>query len=247
MVLACCFGIVAAWLAHTDFGEQIWEHEKNFDKMVSSPNQTFSDETSPPLTTPKLPNTPAFKKEVLPDEIYEDMIGVTIHENSIMKQEDLSYLTLSYYGYDGKTHIGNLIMAQTVADDIIEIFKILYNNQYPIEKMVLPDVYDGVDELSMQDNNTSGYNDRPIDSSGTVSYHQLGRAVDINPLYNPYIKFSTNDIQPKTGKEYLNRETNVKGMIHENDICVQAFKARGWKWGGDWTSVKDYQHFEKPR
>jgi len=127
------------------------------------------------------------------------MLGKTIHADSIMKIENLSYITLTFYGYDDKLHIGHIIMDKLLADEVIEIFKILLNAKFPIEKIVLPDAYGGNDELSMRDNNTSGFNDRPIlNSGGALSYHQLGRAIDINPLYNPYINLRTGFIKPAT-------------------------------------------------
>lgn len=190
---------------------------------------------------------PVFKKQSIPLSIQDIMQGVTIHPNSIMKFSDLSYITVTYFGNDGKNHTGHIIMDKNLADETISIFKALLNAKFPIKKMVLPDVYGGVDELSMEDNNTSGFNDRPIDSSGAVSYHQLGRAIDINPLVNPYYKASTNDLQPKTAGQYLDRTLNVKGMIKANDICVRTFKSYGWDWGGDWRTLKDYQHFEKAK
>ncbi|MHB1484272.1 MAG: M15 family metallopeptidase [Saccharofermentanales bacterium] len=197
-------------------------------------------------TVTKKPFEIIFTKSAVPDSIYKNMLGKTIHDDSIMKIENLSYITLTFYGYDGRFHIGQIIMDETLADEIIEIFKILLDAKFPIQKIVLPDAYGGDDELSMRDNNTSGFNDRPIkNSGGALSYHQLGRAIDINPLYNPYINLKTGDIQPSTAGAYLDRTKDLKGMIHSGDICVTAFKTRGWVWGGDWTTVKDYQHFEK--
>ena len=111
--------------------------------------------------------------------------------------------------------------------------------------MKLPCEYGGIDELSMRDNNTSAYNDRPIEGSGATSYHQLGRAIDINPLVNPYIRFSDGEVLPETARQYLDRNRSVKGMINDDSPCVHVFKKYGWTWGGDWNSVKDYQHFEK--
>ena len=89
------------------------------------------------------------------------------------------------------------------------------------------------------------FNDRPIEGSEVLSYHQLGCAIDVNPLVNPYIKFSTNAILPITGETYLDRTLDEKGMITEESECVKIFKKYGWSWGGDWHSLKDYQHFEK--
>lgn len=186
-----------------------------------------------------------FTSSAVPDEVRKKMQGVTISENSPVGFDDLSYLTLSYTGYDGKTHAGNMIVSAELADEVISIFKELYNIGFPIEKMRLPCEYDGVDENSMRDNNTSAFNDRPIEGTGGLSYHQLGRAIDINPLVNPYIRFSDGVVLPETAYKYLDRTLGKEGMIAEDSPCVEIFKKYGWDWGGDWKSVKDYQHFEK--
>ena len=186
-----------------------------------------------------------FTSEPIPEEIRAKMQDVTISDKSPVAFDDLSYLTLSYIDYDGKTNIGNMVVASEIADEVIQIFKELYNIKFPIEKMRLPCEYEGVDEYSMRDNNTSAFNDRPIEGTGGLSYHQLGRAIDINPLVNPYIRFSDGEVLPTTAHKYLDRTLNEKGMLLAGSECVKIFKKYGWTWGGDWTSVKDYQHFEK--
>lgn len=186
-----------------------------------------------------------FTSEPIPEEIRTKMQDVTISDKSPVTFDDLSYLTLTYIGYDGESHIGNMVVANEIADEVIEIFKELYNIKFPIEKMRLPCEYDGVDEYSMRDNNTSAFNDRPIEGTGGLSFHQLGRAIDINPLVNPYIRFSDGEVLPTTAHKYLDRTLDEMGMLTADSECVQIFKKHGWTWGGDWTSVKDYQHFEK--
>ena len=186
-----------------------------------------------------------FASEPIPEEIRIRMQGVTISDKSHVTFDDLSYLTLSYMGYDGKTHIGNMVVASEITDEVVQIFKELYDIKFPIQKMRLPCEYDGVDEYSMRDNNTSAFNDRPIEGTGALSYHQLGRAIDINPLVNPYVRFSDGSVLPTTAHKYLDRTLDEKGMILPDSECVQIFKKYGWTWGGDWTSLKDYQHFEK--
>lgn len=188
---------------------------------------------------------PVFEKSEIPEDIRNEMYGVTISDKSHVSFDELSYLTLTYVGYDGESHIGNMVIDKELADEVIEIFKELYEIEFPIEKMRLACEYDGVDEMSMRDNNTSAFNDRPIAGGTGLSYHQLGRAIDINPLVNPYIRFSDNLLLPETAGEYLDRNLDVQGMIKEDSECVAIFKKYGWAWGGDWNSLKDYQHFEK--
>ena len=188
---------------------------------------------------------PTFAKEPIPQDIREKMWGVTISAKSHLGFDDLSYLTITYLGYDDVPHEGHMIVAAEIADEVLNIFRELYEAQFPIEKMNLPCEYDGIDELSMEDNNTSAFNDRPIEGSGGLSYHQLGRAIDINPLINPYIKFSNNMLLPETAGRYLDRTLGEKGMITDDCECVRIFEKYGWVWGGTWHSLKDYQHFEK--
>ncbi|MEJ5943708.1 M15 family metallopeptidase [Pseudokineococcus basanitobsidens] len=103
-----------------------------------------------------------------------------------------------------------------------------------MERVVPASAYGGSDEASMRANNTSGFNCRP-------GRHGEGAAIDVNPLVNPYIKGSV--VQPATAKRYVDRTQAVRGMIKPGDVVVRAFAAEGWRWGGDWKTLKDYQHF----
>jgi len=123
----------------------------------------------------------------------------------------------------------------------VAIFRDLYAAGFPIERMVPIDAYGGDDQASMRDNNTSGFNCRYVSGTTTLSQHGLGRAVDVNPLVNPYVKGST--VDPPEGAPYADRSGSYPGMIRSGDAVVRAFAAQGWKWGGYWSSGKDYQHF----
>lgn len=141
-----------------------------------------------------------------------------------------------------------MIVNQVITQDILEIMKELYYNDYPIEKMVLIDEYAGDDEASMEDNNTSAFNYRAISGTTTLSKHSLGMAIDINPKYNPYVVTRANGeivISPENGITYADRTKDFSYKIDENDLCVRLFLEHGFSWGGNWTSPKDYQHFEK--
>ena len=151
---------------------------------------------------------------------------------------------MNYIGFDGQTHRGELIVHQDVAADVIAIFEQLHRLGYPIAKMQTVARYPGAeDELSMQDNNTSAFNCRMLPSGRAWALHAYGRAIDVNPLINPFID-SRGDIQPKTAGPYLDRNRTDPGILHAGDPAVRAFTDRGWRWGGDWRSPKDYQHFE---
>jgi hypothetical protein len=144
---------------------------------------------------------------------------------------------------DAKTHRGELVVNQDLTDEVITVFDELYRLRYPIEKMQTPDHYPGgQDELSMRDDNTSAYNCRDIPGSGSWSLHAYGRAVDINPLRNPYIDSS--GYQPANAGPWLDRTRTDPGVLHDGDAAVRVFTDRGWHWGGHWHSPLDYQHFE---
>ena len=133
---------------------------------------------------------------------------------------------------------------EDVVDEVIAIFGDLKSLRYPIETMRTVDHYPGADdELSMRDNNTSAFNCRALGDGWSL--HAYGRAIDINPLVNPYID-SSGDLQPTTAARYLDRGRDDLGLLHDGDAAVQAFTSRGWRWGGDWRNPIDYQHFERP-
>ncbi|MCI8622644.1 MAG: hypothetical protein HFG26_03160 [Provencibacterium sp.] len=185
-----------------------------------------------------------FSSEALSAEIREQITGVSWVENEHISLEDLSLLTLAYYGFDGEIYLGQMIAAAEVADDLTAIFQELFEQQFPIEKMQLIEAYQADDNASMADNNTSAFCYRVIDGTDYLSNHSFGRAVDINPLQNPYVRGEL--VQPEAAGDYLDRENVRPGMIAPGGVCYNAFISRGWEWGGDWTGPIDYQHFEKP-
>jgi hypothetical protein len=154
---------------------------------------------------------------------------------------DLRVVTLSHWNYAGSVSTGKLVVAAELANQVVDIFQELYEAGFPIERMELVDKYDGDDNLSMAANNTSAFNCRLVTGGTSYSEHSYGRAIDINPLVNPYVKDST--VLPPAGSAYVDRTVDATGMIHANDVVVQAFADRGWIWGGTWSSLKDYQHF----
>ena len=160
---------------------------------------------------------------------------------------DLRYLTVDYVNFDGEICQGEIICNQKIAEDLLEIFRILFINQYPIEKIRLIDEYDADDERSMSDNNSSAFNYRVIAGTDRLSNHALGMAIDINPLYNPYLPNNpaTTPIQPANGAPYIDRSRDFPHKIDHEDLCYRTFRQFGFRWGGDWTKSKDYQHFEK--
>ncbi len=185
-----------------------------------------------------------FFAEDLSDKIINKINGVSYHSNKDVKLSDLSYLQVMYVDFSGNVQKGEMICEKKLAKELLQIFKELFDIKYPIEKIRLVDEYDADDEKSMGDNNSSCFNYRVVADTNVVSMHGYGRAVDINPLYNPYIV--GDKVMPSNGKPYADRNKNFAYKIDENDRCYKIFRSHGWLWGGHWTSSKDYQHFYKP-
>lgn len=181
----------------------------------------------------------------IPDIIFNKMNGVSFSENSPVAREDLRYMKVLYWGFDSEAHTGEMIVNKDIAADVAEIFFQLYKASYPIESIKLVDEYGGNDEVSMSNNNTSCFNARKAtESENTWSRHAYGMAIDINPLYNPYIA-TDGTVLPISGENYADRTQNFRYKIDENDFALKLFKQYGFGWGGDFETVKDYQHFEK--
>ncbi len=157
---------------------------------------------------------------------------------------DLALLRLTHYGYDGAVHEGVLVVHKDLAKEVLAIFEALFDRHFPVEKMKVIDDYRGDDEASMADNNTSGFNCRFVPGKpGAYSKHSSGRAIDINPRVNPMA--ANGAVLPPAGSAFLDRKKNAPGILRAGDAAVTEFTRRGWIWGGSWTSLKDYQHFEK--
>ena len=162
--------------------------------------------------------------------------------------DDLCYVSVLHYNFKGIERTGELICNKAIAQDLVEIFYELYQNEYQIEQIRLVDEYSGDDTLSMMDNNTSCFNYRVVDGTSNLSKHAMGLAIDINPFFNPYVVYKndgTTYISPQGSETYADRSKDFAYKIDENDLCYKLFKEHGFIWGGDWNSCKDYQHFQK--
>ncbi|MDQ6658680.1 MAG: M15 family metallopeptidase [Actinomycetota bacterium] len=155
---------------------------------------------------------------------------------------ELRYLTLSYHGFDGRRHTGELVVSATVASDVLMAFRTLYDEDFPIRSMRLVSDFDGGDNASMAADNTSAFNCRRITGGSSWSEHSYGDAVDINPRENPYL--SGGSVLPPAGIKFVDRP-DAPGVIHPDDLVVRAFTVIGWTWGGSWSSPVDLQHFSR--
>ena len=198
--------------------------------------------SSAPAQTPDT----CFTASPIPDSIFSRMQGKSYKEGCPIQRSDLRYLRLSHRDAEGKTKVGEMVCNKAIAKDLTEIFRELWKAGYRIERMELIDQYDGNDERSMEANNTSCFNYRTIAGSTTISKHGKGMAIDINPLYNPYVK--GNRVEPKAGRKWAFRRAQRKDIPHKidhSDLCYKLFRKHGFRWGGDWRYSKDYQHFER--
>ena len=180
------------------------------------------------------------------DKIFSRMNGKSYKRDCPLPLEQLRYLRVLHKNLAGETCEGELVCNVKISARLIEIFRTLYEENYPIEKMRLIDDYDADDELSMRDNNSSCFNFRRIAHTNEISTHGFGLAVDINPLYNPYIKIvdGRKFIAPATAAEFEDRSKNFPYKITADDLCCRLFAAHGFTWGGNcWHNRKDYQHF----
>jgi hypothetical protein len=154
---------------------------------------------------------------------------------------DLRLITLTYWGFDARAHRGRLIVHRREAARVVKAMRAVFAARFPIRRMRLVEAYGSDDDRSMAADNTSGYNCRRVPGSTSWSAHAYGLAVDINPLENPEVMGGK--VLPPTGAAFRDRSRRAPGMIHAGDAVVHAFAAIGWRWGGYWRSLKDYQHF----
>lgn len=188
----------------------------------------------------------------VPDDIYEYINGKSFQPGGAISIDELRYIKLIHFNFDHNIQVGELIVNASVADEMRSIFLSLFCKEYEIQSMYLPDRYwtgDGntTDSASCDANNTSAFFYRTVDGTSKLSNHAYGKAIDINPQQNPYVGYSTGVpvCEHENALAYIDRTTGLPHMINETDLCYQLFASYGYKWGGSWTSPKDYQHFEK--
>ena len=202
------------------------------------------------FTTSLLAQFNANISEITPD-IKERMIkGDSWRKGCPVSLQNLRYLQMTHLNFEGQTSMGEMIVHKDVADEVVFMFEDLYKMNYAINKMHLVSDYNANDWQSIENDNTSAFNCRRATGKKTWSKHSYGKAIDINPIANPYIS-KTGYISHKASYKYKKRRhidiNNLadRAMLLKNDPATKLFKSYGWKWGGDWTRVKDYQHFSK--
>jgi hypothetical protein len=155
----------------------------------------------------------------------------------------LRMLHLKYWSFAGKARTGTMVVNAGVVNDVVKVFRLLYDERFPIWEMVPEDAYHGNDNRAAAADDTSGFNCRYAVASGPPqwSVHAYGEAIDVNDVQNPYVFGS--DVIPPAGRSYLDRSDVRPGMAVAGGELVRAFTSVGWYWGGRWTASPDYQHF----
>jgi len=216
---------------------------------AASPEEAAVSQTAGRDPVVTVPDDTAFVISEIPPEIEARISGRSYSSGCPVSLAALRYLSVLHHDGHGAVRRGELICHRSAAASLLSIFRELYAAGYPIEHMVLIDEYGADDEASMRANNTSCFNYRRVAGSSSLSRHGYGMAVDINPLYNPYVRMRGQrlTVRPPEGRPYVNRdqpETNLY-VIRPDDAAVRAFSSRGWRWGGAWRHYRDYQHFDK--
>lgn len=183
-----------------------------------------------------------FASQPIPDTVKARMEGKSMKDNPHIGYDQLRYLTIYHYDYEGRIQRGEIVCNKRIARDLLGVFRDLFAKEYPICSIRLVDDFDGDDEASMEANNTSCFNYRVVPGTRALSKHALGLAIDVNPLQNPYIQGTR--VHPATATEYVDRTRDFPHKIDEKDYCKQVFTSYGFQWGGYWRE-RDYQHFVK--
>ena len=185
--------------------------------------------------------TPTIKAKMLKGNSYRKGCPV--------KLKDLRYLRVTHKDFNYRDKKGELIVHKSVARSMVNVFRELYKINYPIHKMTLVSNYRGKDWVSIEADNTSAFNCRNVGGTNRWSRHSYGKAIDINPIENPYISRSgyishKASLKYKKRRHYKNTLAD-KAILLKYDRATKIFNTYGWHWGGEFKGEKDYQHFFK--
>ena len=178
---------------------------------------------------------------VIPADVRDWMTPTSWRPGCPVALDDLRLLNVSHYDFAGRVRQGSLVVHRDAAADMVSVMRRLYAARFPIRRMRLVDAYGGSDFASIEADNTSAFNCRNATGSGSWSEHAYGRAIDVNPIENPYV--SGGSTSHPASVPYLSRSPYRAGMAVPGGVLVRAFAAVGWGWGGVWSGVRDYQHF----
>jgi D-alanyl-D-alanine carboxypeptidase len=186
---------------------------------------------------------PEFQAETkrITGNVRKKITGSSWRRGCPVPRSDLRLIRAKHWDFTRDVDWGALIVHRNEKHEMVRALRKLFKARFPIRKMKLIDKYGADDQRSMRADNTSAFNCRFVAGTTRWSEHAYGRAIDVNPVENPYV--SGSHVSPPNGAPYADRSRDAKGMIHQGDDAWDAFHAVGWKWGGQWSGPKDYQHF----
>lgn len=188
---------------------------------------------------PKGATVPAYTSSVA--TVTTAQLGSSWRAGCPVGPSDLRRVQVAFWGFDGTRRVGTLVVHRLEAADVAATFGTLYAERFPIKQIRPVTEFGSDDDRSMAANNTSAFNCRAVTGGTGWSEHAYGRAIDLNPIQNPYVTRG-GTVLPPSAEPWADRSVRVPGMIHPGGPVVRAFAAIGWSWGGSWTTTKDYQH-----
>ncbi|WP_432511036.1 M15 family metallopeptidase [Kineococcus sp. SYSU DK001] len=201
----------------------------------AAPAPAGVDRQARSLRTPALP---AFTSSTAPVTAAD--LSASWRPGCPVGPERLRVVTVSTVDLTGRASTGRIVVHADVAGPVAAVFERLYALRFPVARMEPVEAFGGSDDASMAADNTSGFNCRATTGGTGFSEHSYGTAIDLNPVENPYVKGTT--VLPEAGRAFVDRRP-AAGVVLADDAVVRAFADHGFSWGGDWTSLKDYQHF----
>lgn len=203
------------------------------------------DAGASPDTLPTPPGfcMPAFEGRVasLDEARKARMTPAVWREGCPVSLDELAVVHVRHWTPEGETARGEVVVLARVAPDVLRVFETLFNARFPLRRVTPVEAFAGDDLRSMQANNTSAFNCRPVARTRAFSRHSYGLAIDLNPLQNPWVQGTR--VSPPQGRAWSDRTRVEPGVVVDSGVAVRAFRSIGWKWGGAWKSAKDYQHF----
>jgi hypothetical protein len=193
-----------------------------------------------PDTIPPLPGT-GFRVRVTDPAPRSVIARSTWRPGCPVAAAELAWLRLTYRGFDGARHSGELLVNGSVTDALVTVFRQLYRARFPLEQVGIADAASLDAPPTGDGNQTGAFSCRPVVGGTTNSQHAYGLAVDVDPFQNPYVKGDV--VVPELASAYTRRDRLRPGMITPDGPVVRAFASVGWGWGGAWSSLEDYQHF----
>jgi hypothetical protein len=243
--------VAAVCLALTGCGDGPQQAGLREEPLAASPSPTVAAPPTPStpsatITSPSTSSTPsataavpAFRWRVA--RVSAAQLGASWHRGCPVGPASLRRVSLSHWDFAGHPRTGVLILNAGVVADTRAAFAALYRLRFPIRSIRPVSEFGASDDASMAADNTSAFNCRFVSGTTRWSQHAYGRAIDLNPLENPYV--DGDHVSPPRGRRFADRSLHAKGLVHDGGNVVRAFAAVGWGWGGHWGGARDYQHF----